>query len=92
MHGGMKVYAGFPAAARCYVEAGRGRADDYSLTDGTGLARRYSAGAGRPVTEQAPLSGDAYEAWVAGQDPDRPGAHRARGGDAAVHRRPAGGR
>jgi exodeoxyribonuclease V alpha subunit len=70
MHGGMKVYAGSPAAARCYVEAGRGRADDYYLAEGTGLARRYSAGAGRPVTEQAPLTGDAYEAWVAGQDPD----------------------
>src|SRR3712207_58908 len=70
MHGGIKVYAGSPAAARCYVEAGRGRADDYYLAEGTGLARRYSAGAGRPVTEQAPLTGDAYEAWVAGQDPD----------------------
>jgi exodeoxyribonuclease V alpha subunit len=70
MHGGMKVYAGSPAAARCYVEAGRGRADDYFLAEGTGLARRYSAGAGRPVTEQAPLTGEAYETWVAGQDPD----------------------
>src|SRR5687768_2596739 len=70
MHGGMKVYAGSPAAARCYVEAGRVRADDYFLAEGTGLARRYSAGAGRKVTEQAPLTGDAYEAWVAGHDPD----------------------
>jgi exodeoxyribonuclease V alpha subunit len=30
MHGGMKVYAGAPTAARCYVEARRW-ADDYYL-------------------------------------------------------------
>ena len=69
MRGGMKVYAGAPAAARCYVEAGRGRADDYYLTEGTGLARRYTAGGGR-VRELAPLAGHGYEAWVAGLDPD----------------------
>src|SRR4051812_21438448 len=43
----MKVYAGAPAAARCYLEAGRGRADDYYLAEGTGLARRYTATAER---------------------------------------------
>src|SRR4051812_25726473 len=69
MHGGMKIYAGAPAAARHYVEAGRGRADDYYLTEGTGIARRYTAGDGR-VQEMAPLTGDAYEAWVAGLDAD----------------------
>src|SRR4051812_26205081 len=68
MHGGMKVYTGAPAAARHYVEAGRGRADDYYLAEGTGIARRYAAGAGR-VREVAPLSGDGYEGWVAGVDP-----------------------
>src|SRR5918992_278638 len=68
MHGGMKVYAGAPAAARHYVEAGRGRADDYYLTEGTGFARRYTAD-GR-VQELATLAGDGYEAWVAGLDPD----------------------
>src|SRR3954454_12063402 len=68
MHGGMKVYTGAPAAARHYVEAGRGRADDYYLAEGTGIARRYAAGAGR-VRELAPLSGDGYEGWVAGADP-----------------------
>src|SRR5919112_3076323 len=68
MHGGMKIYAGAPAAARHYVETGRGRADDYYLTEGTRIARRYSAGAGR-VQELAPLTGDGYEAWVAGLDP-----------------------
>src|SRR3954469_13167467 len=69
MHGGLKVYTGAPAAARCYVEADRGRADDYYLSEGTGVARRYTATDGR-VTELAPLTGDTYEAWVAGRDPD----------------------
>src|SRR4051794_1639405 len=69
MHGGLKVYTGAPAAARCYVEADRGRADDYYLAEGTGVARRYTATDGR-VTELAPLTGDTYEAWVAGRDPD----------------------
>src|SRR3954471_11011649 len=69
MHGGLKVYTGAPAAARCYVEADRGRADDYYLSEGTGVARRYTATDGR-VTDLAPLTGDTYEAWVAGRDPD----------------------
>src|ERR687894_1209891 len=69
MHGGMKIYAGAPAAARHYVETDRGRADDYYLTEGTGLARRYNATDGR-VAEFAPLAGDGYQAWVAGTDPD----------------------
>jgi exodeoxyribonuclease V alpha subunit len=72
----MKIYAGAPSAARHYVEAGRGRADDYYLTEGTGIARRYSAGGGR-VQELAALAGDGYEAWVAGLDPDT-GAARGR--------------
>jgi exodeoxyribonuclease V alpha subunit len=69
MHGGMKVYVGAPAAARHYVEADRGRADDYYLAEGTGVARRFAAADGH-VAELAPLTGDGYEAWVAGQDPD----------------------
>ncbi len=52
----MKVYAGAPSAARHYVEAGRGRADDYYLTEGTGIARRFTAGDGR-VQEMVPLTG-----------------------------------
>ena len=69
MHGGMKIYAGAPAAARQYVEFDRGRVDDYYLTEGAGIARRYTA-AGGWVQELAPLAGDGYEAWVAGLDPD----------------------
>jgi hypothetical protein len=55
-----------PAAARHYVEADRSRADDYYLAEGTGVARRFTAGDGR-VTELAPLTGEAYETWVAGR-------------------------
>lgn len=65
----MKVYAGAPAPARRYVEASRGRADDYYLAEGAGIARRFAAGGGR-VDELAPLTGDRYEAWVAGIDPE----------------------
>jgi hypothetical protein len=64
----MKVYAGSPAAARQYLEAGCGRADDYYLAEGTGFARRFTATDGQ-VRELAPLSGDGYEAWVGGHDP-----------------------
>ena len=70
MHGGVKVYRGAPAAARNYVEADRSRADDYYLGEGTGIARRFSAGPDGPVTELMALTGDGYEAWVAGLDPD----------------------
>src|SRR4051795_2705885 len=69
MQGGMKVYAGAPSAARNYVEADRSRADDYYLTEGTGIARRFTAADGR-VEELAPLTGDVYESWVAGREPD----------------------
>jgi exodeoxyribonuclease V alpha subunit len=68
MHGGMKVYAGSPAAARQYLEAGCGRADDYYLAEGTGFARRFTATEGG-VRELPPLTGDTYETWVAGHDP-----------------------
>ena len=68
MHGGLKVYRGSPAAARSYVEADRGRADDYYLGEGTGVAQRYLASP-EGVRSGGALSGDAYEAWVGGCDP-----------------------
>jgi len=68
MHGGLKVYRGSPAAARSYVEAGRGRADDYYLAEGTGIADRYIA-TPEGVRSGGALSGDGYEAWVGGCDP-----------------------
>ncbi|NEM05178.1 MobF family relaxase [Geodermatophilus normandii] len=64
----MKVYAGSPTAARQYLEADRGRADDYYLAEGTGVARRLVARDGR-VAELESLTGADYEAWVAGQEP-----------------------
>ena len=66
----MKVYAGAATAARQYLEADRGRADDYYLAEGNGIARRYTAGDGARVMELAPLTGDSYEAWVAGRNPE----------------------
>ncbi|HEY5249734.1 MAG TPA: MobF family relaxase, partial [Dermatophilaceae bacterium] len=70
MHGGLKVYRGSPAAARSYVEADRARADDYYLTEGTGVAQRYLAAPEVGVRNGGTLTGDAYEAWVGGYDPD----------------------
>src|SRR4051812_21708370 len=70
----MKIYAGPPAAARHYLEADRGRADDYYLAEGAGIARRFTATTGR-VQERTPLTGGAYETWVAGRDPDSRAPH-----------------
>ncbi len=70
MRGGLKVYRGSAAAARHYVEADRSRADDYYLAEGTGIAERYVASRADGVHRAVPLSGDAYEAWVAGVDPE----------------------
>src|SRR3954466_5965139 len=64
----MKVYACSPAAARAYLECDRGRPDDYYLAEGTGIARRFTA-TGSRVVEMSPLTGEAYEVWVAGRDP-----------------------
>ena len=66
----MKTYRGSASAARAYVEADRGRADDYYLAVGTGIAERYAASPDAGVRRLEPLSGDEYEAWVAGCDPD----------------------
>ena len=73
MHGGVKVYRGTAAAARNYLDADRSRADDYYLTEGTGIARRFVTRPDGPVLELASLSGDGYEAWVAGLDPESGG-------------------
>jgi len=61
---------GSAAAARHYVEADRGRADDYYLAEGTGVVERYVASSGAGVRRMQPISGDTYEAWVGGFDPD----------------------
>lgn len=69
MHGGVKIYRGNAAAARNYVEADRSRADDYYLSEGSGLAQRFVAESGE-VTQRGDMSGDTYEQWVAGYDVD----------------------
>jgi len=69
VRGGVKFYRGSARAARDYVEAERGRADDYYLAEGTGFAQRYSAGGDGQVQMMPQLDGDAYEAWVSGVDP-----------------------
>ena len=74
MHGGLKVYRGSPAAARNYVEADRGRADDYYLAESTGVAQRYLASPEVGMRHGGTLTGDAYEAWVGGYNPDTGGA------------------
>ena len=85
MHGGLKVYRGSPAAARSYVEADRGRVDDYYLAEGTGVAQRYLAAPETGVRPAGTLTGDAYEAWVGGYDPETGGAKgRLRADDQAV--------
>ena len=57
MHGGIKVYRGSAAAARNYLDADRSRADDYYLAEGTGVARRFTAGPDGPVVELTSLTG-----------------------------------
>ncbi len=84
MHGGVKVYRGNPGAARNYVEADRSRADDYYLSEGTGLAERLIA-TPEGVVSAGALNGDDYEAWVAGLDPlTRDPRGRLRHDDSAV--------
>ena len=69
MHGGMKFYRGSAAAARAYVEQDRSRADDYYLTEGSGVAARYLASPLTGVTHAGSLTGESYELWVGGFDP-----------------------
>lgn len=69
MKGGMKFYRGSAKAARAYVEADHHRADDYYLTEGTGIAELLVvAGPQGYVVDRAQLGGDEYEAWVEGHD------------------------
>jgi hypothetical protein len=97
MHGGVKMYRGTAAAARNHVEADRSRADDNYLAEGTGIASRFTTGRDGRVIERASLSGDGYEGWVAGLDPDsgdprvrlRPDAHGVRFIEVAVQRNPS---
>jgi len=68
VHGGMKFYRGSAAAARAYVEQDRSRADDYYLTEGSGVAVRYTASPLTGVRQGGSLTGESYERWVGGFD------------------------
>ncbi|HET8716848.1 MAG TPA: MobF family relaxase [Nocardioidaceae bacterium] len=72
VHGGMKFYRGSAAAARSYVESDHSRADDYYLTEGSGVATRYvvevSGSVSPTVRHAGELDGRTYEQWVAGYD------------------------
>ncbi|MDP9091908.1 MAG: relaxase domain-containing protein [Actinomycetota bacterium] len=70
MRGKLRYYRGDPAAAVAYVEADRSSAEEFSLADGTGVARRFCADADGAVREQSALTAASYASWVAGMDPD----------------------
>ena len=70
MHGGVKFYRGAAKAARAYLERDRSRADDYYLTEGSGVALRLVAAPGSPVAIAGSMDGETYERWVAGLDLD----------------------
>ncbi|HXH79281.1 MobF family relaxase [Nocardioides sp.] len=63
----MKFYRGAANAARAYVERDRSRADDYYLTEGSGIAERLVASPDG-VARVGAMDGDTYEKWVAGID------------------------
>ncbi|NYJ75632.1 relaxase domain-containing protein [Allobranchiibius huperziae] len=68
VHGGVKFDRGAASAARAYVERDRSRADDYYLGEGSGVATRLMAGPDGPVRNAGAMTGETYEAWVAGTD------------------------
>ena len=70
MHGGVKVYRGHARGAREYLDQDCPRVDDYYLAEPDAFAQRYTVDADGHVIELARMDDDAYEAWVAGVDPD----------------------
>jgi conjugative relaxase-like TrwC/TraI family protein len=70
VRGKVRYYRGDPGAAAAYVEADRSSAEEFSLADGTGVARRFAAGADGAVGELSALTAESYESWVGGLDPD----------------------
>ena len=70
MHGGVKVYRGRARGAREYLDQDCPRVEDYYLAEPEAFAQRYIADADRHVIELARMDDHAYEAWVAGVDPD----------------------
>jgi hypothetical protein len=69
VHGGVKFYRGAAKAALAYVERDRSRADDYYLSEGSGVAERLTA-TPDGATGAGSMDGETYEQWVAGIDVD----------------------
>jgi hypothetical protein len=69
MHGGVKVYRGSPSAAAAYVDQGCSAVEGYYLGVEGAVARRFAVGPDGLPRELTPLTGEAYERWVAGVDP-----------------------
>ena len=53
-----------------YLDQDCPRVEDYYLAEPAAFAQRYTVDAGGNVVELAGIDGDAYDAWVAGVDPD----------------------
>ena len=86
MHGGMKVYRG--SRGGCPRTMWRPTAAGPTTTTWPRAPASPSVTSPRPTAgaaELAPLTGDGYEAWVAGLDPDTGAAE-----GPAAHRRPGG--
>ena len=58
MRCGLKMYRRSAAAARNYLEADRGRADDYYLAEGAGLADCYLTSPAEGVRRVGTLFGE----------------------------------
>jgi exodeoxyribonuclease V alpha subunit len=70
MKGGLTFYRGSGKEARNYIEADHhkpGRADEYYLAEGQGIAQMTRIRAGETVAV-VNMDGDTYERWVEGQD------------------------
>ena len=70
MHGGVKVYRGYARGAREYLDQDCPRVEDYYLAEPEAFAQRYTVDSDGHVIELARMDGGAYEAWVAGVDPE----------------------
>lgn len=69
MQGGVILFRGTGADALRYVEADRSRADDYYLSDSTGVQYTVLDASGEAVSARA-LTADEYAGWVDWINPD----------------------
>ncbi|MGD9607454.1 MAG: MobF family relaxase [Leucobacter sp.] len=69
MQGGVILFRGTGADALRYIEADRSRADDYYLSEGTGVEYAVLDGRGEAVSVRG-LSSEEYAGWVDWVNPD----------------------